>query len=50
MVFKEIRVFIEVDCFECELSEALSAVSIGARVRSYTTTAKFATSSILQGN
>lgn len=49
MVFEEVRVFIEVDGFECEFSKTFATVSVGGRMGRYTTSTEFATCPVLCG-
>ena len=48
MVFEEIRIFVEVDCFESELPKTLSAVGICAGEGCDASTAEFATGAVLR--
>lgn len=47
MIFEEIRVLVEIDCFKCELSKTFASIGICGRMRRYTTSTEFATCTVL---
>ena len=47
VIFEEVRVFVEINCFKCKLSKTFAPIGIGGRMRRNTTSTEFATCTIL---
>lgn len=49
VILEEIRIFLKIDRFKSQFTEALSSIGVGARVGGNTSAAKFASSTVLDG-